>query len=164
MIASENRVVAAVARTRGTRRPGPDGARRLNPRQLAAGAGLAFTAGGLRHGAQRFGTESVRTIATLLVLAVPALAIPALATTPGAPDAGHPRDLSIVWAVVLLVVFACSIPLSIRGGRGATALTARTGKISPMPLAVGMLAAAAIAAAFVSDRFVEARWGPPVAI
>jgi Ca2+:H+ antiporter len=126
--------------------------------------GLAFTAGGLRHGAQRFGRESVRMIATLLVLAVPALAIPALATAPGAPDAGHPRDLSIVCAVVLLVVCACSIPFSIRGGRGATVLPAPTGIIWPTPLAVGMLAAAGIAAAFVSDWFVEARWGPPVAI
>jgi Ca2+:H+ antiporter len=118
--------------------------------------GLAFSAGGLRHGVQRFGTESVRMIATLLVLAVAALAIPTLATAPGAPDAGHARDLSIVSAVVLLVVFACSIPFSIRGGPGASALEPPSGTIWPMRLAVGMLAGAAIAAAFVSDWFVEA--------
>jgi Ca2+:H+ antiporter len=95
-------------------------------------------------------------IATFLFLAVAALAIPTLATAPGAPDAGHARDLSIVCAVVLLVVFACSIPFSIRGGPGASAMTAPSGTIWPMPVAIGMLAGAAIAAAFVSDWFVEA--------
>jgi Ca2+:H+ antiporter len=118
--------------------------------------GLAFVAGGLRHGVQRFGTEPVRMIATLLVLAVAALAIPTLATSPGAPDAGHDRDLSIVCAVVLLIVFACSIPFSIRGGPGASALEPPAGVLWPMPLAVGMLAGSAVGAAVVSDWFVEA--------
>jgi Ca2+:H+ antiporter len=118
--------------------------------------GLAFVAGGLRNGVQRFGTEPVRMIATLLVLAVAALTIPTLATAPGAPDVGHARDLSIVCALVLLVVFGCSVPFSIRGGPGASAMATPEGPLWPVPMAVGMLAGAAIAAAFASDWFVEA--------
>jgi Ca2+:H+ antiporter len=78
--------------------------------------GLAFIAGGLRNGPQRFGTSQTRMMAMLLVLAVGAMAIPALATAPGAPDAGHPTELSVVVSIVLLVVFAASIPVSVGAG------------------------------------------------
>jgi Ca2+:H+ antiporter len=118
--------------------------------------GLAFLSGGLRHGVQRFGAGPVRLIATLLVLAVAALAIPTLATAPGEPDVGHARDLSIICAVVLLVVFAASIPFAIRGGPGASAMAPPPGPTWPLSLAIGMLAGAAVGAAFVSDWFVEA--------
>ncbi|MFI5257602.1 MAG: sodium:proton exchanger, partial [Gemmatimonadales bacterium] len=80
--------------------------------------GLAFFVGGVRHGPQRFGAGASRMTAMLLVLSVASLAIPTLATAPGAPDFGHRLDLSIITAAVLLVVFASSIPLSIRGALG----------------------------------------------
>ncbi len=118
--------------------------------------GLAFFAGGFRHGVQRFGAAPVRTIAVLLVLAVAALAIPTLATAPGAPDAGHAQELSVFTAVVLLVLFAASIPFSIAGGPGASALVAPVEREWPLPLAVGLLAVAAACAAVVSDWFVTA--------
>src|SRR5256884_3089689 len=78
--------------------------------------GLAFIAGGLRHGVQRFVRERVRLIATLLLLSVAALTIPTLATAPGAPDQGHAVELSVITSVVLLIVFGASIPFSIAGG------------------------------------------------
>jgi Ca2+:H+ antiporter len=118
--------------------------------------GLAFLAGGLRHGVQSFGVHRTRMIATLLVLAVAAMTIPTLATMPGAPDVGHEQDLSVICAVVLLVVFAASIPFSIRGGPGASAEPAPVEHVWPLRLAVGILLAAAVAAAFVSDWFVGA--------
>ncbi len=118
--------------------------------------GLAFFAGGRRFGVQVFGAGPVRTIAVLLVLAVAALAIPTLATAPGAPDAGHAQELSVFTAVVLLVLFAASIPFSIAGGPGASALEAPVDRVWPLPLAIGLLALSAIGAAFVSDWFVEA--------
>src|SRR5665647_3536820 len=40
--------------------------------------GLAFVAGGLKHGRQKFSTERSRTLALMLVLAVFALAVPTL--------------------------------------------------------------------------------------
>jgi Ca2+:H+ antiporter len=119
--------------------------------------GIAFLLGGLRHGTQTFGSGPTRMISVLLILAVSAMAIPALATAPGAPDAGHPVELSVVVAVVLLVVFVASIPFSVRGGPGASAQasTADADEVPwPLPLTIGVVAAAAIGAAFVSDWFV----------
>src|SRR5712671_2199305 len=119
--------------------------------------GLAFLVGGLRHGTQTFHAPSVRTMATLLLLAVAALAIPTLATAPGEPDAGHEIDLSVIVSIVLLVVFAASIPFSLRGGRGVSVeREASTANAWPLPLALGVLAVGAVGAALTSDLFVEA--------
>jgi Ca2+:H+ antiporter len=118
--------------------------------------GLAFIAGGRRFGVQRFGAAPVRTIAVLLLLAVAALAIPTLATAPGAPDAGHAQELSVFTSVVLLVLFAASIPFSISGGPGASALEVPIERVWPLPLAIVILTIAAAGAAVVSDWFVTA--------
>ena len=121
--------------------------------------GLAFFLGGLKHGTQQFHGPTVRTMATLLVLAVAALAIPTLATQPGAPDAGHATDLSVIVSIVLLVIFAASIPFSIGGGPGASVADEAELELEttwPIGLTFAVLAVAAIAAAFTSDLFVEA--------
>ncbi len=123
--------------------------------------GLAFLLGGLRHGTQRFGAAQTRMMALLLVLAVASLAIPALATASGAPDQGHARELSIVVSLVLLVVFGASVPFFLRqgsvdGAPNAAAVEAGEGSAWPIPAALGTLLVAAVAAAFVSDWFVEA--------
>ena len=122
--------------------------------------GLAFLLGGWRHGRQRFPAGQTRMMAILLVLSVAALAIPTLATAPGAPDEGHAQDLSVVVSLVLLVVFAASIPFFLRqGGTDAPdmeAVDAGEGPAWPLPLAAGTLLVAAVAAAFVSDWFVAA--------
>ena len=120
--------------------------------------GLAFFLGGLRNGTQRFHGPSVRTLATLLVLAVAALAIPTLATAPGAPDAGHATDLSVIVSIVLLVIFAASIPFSISGGVGASAEIeeAAAESVWPLALTLAVLVLGAAGAAVTSDLFVEA--------
>jgi Ca2+:H+ antiporter len=119
--------------------------------------GLALLAGGLKNGVQTFGVQPVRMIAVLLVVAVAALMIPTLATAPGAPDAGHAQELSVIVAIVLLVLFFASIPFSVGGGPGATSLEPMLEKseVWPIGLAVGLLVAAAIGSAFVSDWFVD---------
>ena len=119
--------------------------------------GLAFVAGGLKNGTQTFGIQPVRMTATLLVVAVAALMIPTLATAPGAPDAGHAQDLSIITAIVLLILFAASIPFSVRGGQGASSLEPmlESGDVWPIRLAIGVLVGAGIGSAFVSDWFVD---------
>ncbi len=119
--------------------------------------GIAFLLGGLRHGTQTFGSGPTRMISVLLILAVSAMAIPALATAPGAPDAGHQVELSVVVAIVLLVVFVASIPFSIQGGPGASVESVKTAEDEvpwSLPLTVAVVAGAAIGAAFVSDWFV----------
>jgi Ca2+:H+ antiporter len=122
--------------------------------------GAAFIVGGLRHGTQRFGAGQSRAIASLLLLSVAALVIPTLATQPGAPDAGHAPELSVVVSIVLLVVFAASVPFSLAGAGGQAPRTAATVEAQRVPwpawLSVGLLTVAAIAAAFVADWFVEA--------
>ncbi len=120
--------------------------------------GLAFVVGGLRHGTQTFHAPSVRTMATLLLLAVAALAIPTLATAPGAPDAGHAIDLSVIVSIVLLVVFAASVPFSLGGGPGASVGDGwpASGPAWPLPLAIGVLVLGGVGAALTSDLFVEA--------
>jgi Ca2+:H+ antiporter len=121
--------------------------------------GLAFIFGGLRHGAQKFGGDQTRTMSTLLLLSVAALAIPTIATAAGGPEASHQTELSVVVSIVLLVVFAASIPFSI--GKAGPVVGAEDGAllsdtIWPLGLSLGVLAAAGVTAAFVSDWFVEA--------
>jgi Ca2+:H+ antiporter len=119
--------------------------------------GLAFLLGGLRHGTQKFHAPAVRTMSILLVLAVAALAIPTLATAPGAPDVGHATDLSVIVSVVLLVIFAASIPFSIGGGPGASAAIEEEPRevVWPLGLTLAILAIGAVGAALASDLFVE---------
>jgi Ca2+:H+ antiporter len=119
--------------------------------------GLAFVFGGLKNGVQTFGVQPLRMIATLLVVAVAALMIPTLATAPGAPGAGHAKELSVIVAVVLLVLFAASIPFSVGGGPGASSLepTLESAEVWPIRLAVVMLVVAALGSAFVSNWFVD---------
>jgi Ca2+:H+ antiporter len=119
--------------------------------------GLAFLGGGLKHGRQTFDPGPVRTMAVILVLAVASLAMPAIATAPGAPDQGHAVEFSVFVSVVLLVIFAASIPYSLSGGPGASALPGAEESANPwsMRLAVVVLAGAAVGAAVMSDWFVQ---------
>jgi len=143
--------------------------------------GLAFVVGGLKHGTQRFGQGRARTISMLLALSVAAWLIPSLTDSLHTPAAGHERELSIVTAVLLLVLFALSIPASIRrselepaadapaagagtdaspgtddGGEDAAVASAEHVTRWPLWFAVAVLALAGVAAAFVSDWFVAA--------
>jgi Ca2+:H+ antiporter len=120
--------------------------------------GLAFLLGGLRHGPQKFGTDQTKIMSTLLVLATAAIAIPTIATSPGGPAHGRETELSVVVSIVLLVVFAATIPFSIgaRPGVGSLEGTDRSEPTWPLALAAGTLMAAGIGAAFVSDWFVDA--------
>lgn len=119
--------------------------------------GLAFFVGGLRYGTQGFSSEAPRTVATLLLLAVSALVIPTLAQGLHTPASTHEDALSIACAVVLLVVFVASIPVSLAGGPASLPHEAREGKTAwPLWLAIAVLVFAGVGAAFVSDWFVAA--------
>ncbi|HET8626540.1 MAG TPA: calcium/proton exchanger [Thermomicrobiales bacterium] len=120
--------------------------------------GLAFLLGGLRHGTQRFDSRAPRAIANLTLLAVAALAMPTLARGLHTPAAEHAEALSIACAVVLLVIFLASIPVSLQGGPEAVSTSSgEAGEaLWPLWLAAVILAIAGVGAAFVSDWFVEA--------
>ncbi len=119
--------------------------------------GLAFFVGGLRHGTQRFGSDAPRMIATLTLLAVAALAVPTLVYGLHTPAAGHEEGLSIACAVILLIVFLASIPVSLKGGPTSIPEGPKEHTESwPMWLAIVILVAAGVGSAFVSDWFVGA--------
>ena len=127
--------------------------------------GLAFVVGGLRHGRLHFSAAANRLYATELLLGVAALIIPFLATQPGAPDFGHAEDLSLFVAVILLIVFAFSVPISLRmseAGPGSTPNVDAEGGpgephvVPPLGQTLVLLGASAASAAFVADWFVEA--------
>jgi Ca2+:H+ antiporter len=124
--------------------------------------GLAFLAGGIKNGPQRFERAQARTISLLLVLSVAALLVPALTAALHTPAAGHERGLSIVVSILLLGLFAASLPAAIRrrGEAEPEASGDGTGQghapAWPLGVAIGMLALTGVGAAFVSDWFVAA--------
>jgi len=120
--------------------------------------GIAFVVGGLRHGSQPIDSARARSISVLMIVAVVAMVVPSLATWVHAPAAGHSKALSDIAAVVLILLFALSLPASLR--KGSSGLGESVAGAEPprwsVALAVGMLAAAGAASAFVSDWFVDA--------
>lgn len=119
--------------------------------------GLAFLVGGLRHGTQRFSATAPRMIGNLTLLAVAALIVPTLTFRLHTPAAGHEEGLSIAAAVILLVVFIASIPVSLQGRPiGVPKVHAASASAWPMGLILVVLVGAGVGSAFVSDWFVSA--------
>src|SRR2546430_2562977 len=119
--------------------------------------GLAFLVGGLRHGTQHFSSQAPRMIANLTLLAVAALIIPTLTSGLHTPAAGHEDGLSIACAIILLIVFIASIPVSLQGGPEKLPEEEFT-LVNPWPIwfAIVILVGAGVGSAFVSDWFVSA--------
>lgn len=120
--------------------------------------GLAFLVGGLRHGTQRFDSEPPKLIAIMTLLSVGSVTIPTLASQLHTTAGRHEEELSVFVAVILLIVFAASLGYILRGGAlGVTTPAESDGKerLWPTWLAIVLLAAAGVGAAFVSDWFVS---------
>jgi Ca2+:H+ antiporter len=114
--------------------------------------GIAFIVGGARNGTQHFDSPRARMIATLTALAAAILAVPTLAHAFHAPAAAHEKSLSLICAGVLLVLFFLTLPYFLAGGEQGHVAAARW----KLATTIGVLAGAGIAAAFVSDWFVDA--------
>jgi Ca2+:H+ antiporter len=95
-------------------------------------------------------------VATLMMLAVAALAVPTLAAGLHTPAAAHQTALSVACAVMLLVVFAASLPFSLSGDPAVVCEGEAAETPWPLWLAIAVLVGASVGAAFVSDWFVEA--------
>ena len=113
--------------------------------------GLAFFAGGLRNGAQRFDSPRARTIATLTLLAAAILSVPTFADVLHSPAAAHEQTLSLICGGVLLVVFVSTLGIFLTGD----AMAPEPPRWS-LTATIAVLAAAAAGAVFVSDWFVSA--------
>jgi Ca2+:H+ antiporter len=118
--------------------------------------GLSFTVGGLRHGTQKIDSQRARATAVLMLLAVAAMVVPSLASYVHTPAAPHEDALSLVVAVILLALFAVTLPASLKSKPAGDAAEQHEPPRWPLPLALTLLAASAIAAAFVSEWFVHA--------
>lgn len=118
--------------------------------------GLAFLVGGLKNGTQRFASEPVRMSTTLMLLAVAALLVPTLAKTIHTPAGSHADALSLACALLLLIVFIASIPVSLSYDPAAKSAEEHHAALWPLWLAGMVLAIAGIGAALVSDWFVQA--------
>jgi Ca2+:H+ antiporter len=117
--------------------------------------GFVFVAGGIRHGPQRFDPQTPRLNASLLLLVSAALLVPTLASKLGTPAAAHTGALSDVLAVVLLVVYAASVPYYLRDRTGVKQ-PAGEGNVStwPIGMSVVVLAFGSAGAAAAADWFV----------
>jgi Ca2+:H+ antiporter len=116
--------------------------------------GIAFVAGGLRNGTQRFDSPRAREVATLGMLGAAILSVPTLANAFHAPAAAHDRTLSLICAGVLLTLFFLTLPGLLRnvGGPPDESHPPRW----TLAVTIGVLGGAGVAAAFVSDWFVTA--------
>ena len=90
--------------------------------------GIAFVAGGLRHGTQTFNSSRARMIATLTALAAAILSLPTLAHAFHAPAAAHEKTLSLICAGVLLVLFFLTLPVLPRRWRRPEPWSPRAGR------------------------------------
>jgi Ca2+:H+ antiporter len=120
--------------------------------------GIAFVVGGRRNGVLRFSEPRARMIMALMILSVAAMLVPSLASYIHSAASGHESALSRITAVVLLLVFAASIPASVRREDAAgppPAAEPEHGNRWPLAFAVGMLAGTGVLAAYVSDLFVD---------
>lgn len=118
--------------------------------------GLAFVAGGMRHGTQRFAAGPPRLTMLLLVIAVAIVMVPTLAVHIGGAASHHARSLSQVASITLLALFALSIPATLRAAPESDASTKYEGPEWPTALVIAVLSGSSVAAAFVSDWFIGA--------
>lgn len=141
--------------------------------------GLAFVVGGLKHGRQRFAADDGRTLGLMLTLAVFILAVPTLTAAMHTPAESHERMVSVVVSIVMLVLFLLSLPATLARGKaahapkdghprpGASPIAASPDSAKaaskaalhgewPLAMAIGLLAATGVGAAFVSEWFVAA--------
>lgn len=138
--------------------------------------GVAFIAGGLEHGPQRFPGAPARTLGLTILLAVAALSVPSLTAHLHTAAAAHERVLSEIVSVVLLIAFTLSVVDALRPATGpkdpaavdspvppqgadvppAAETPAQSPAQWPLALAAGVLAVTGVMAALVSDWFVSA--------
>lgn len=121
--------------------------------------GLAFVVGGLKHGTQKLDSDRARQIIVLMVLSVAALVVPSLAHYVHTPASEHEQTFSMIASIVLIVLFFLILPSQLRKSKtGATQEDSMHSEPPrwPVGVAVGLLAVAAVLAAFVSDWFVVA--------
>jgi len=115
--------------------------------------GLVILAGSrAAGGTMKFGRRLPNDTATLLLLAVFIISLLGVSDRAGDEASKHQVAISAIGAIVLLAVYGVWVFFYLREREDTGVREARV----PLPLAVGLLAGAGVAAAFVSDWFVGA--------
>jgi Ca2+:H+ antiporter len=113
--------------------------------------GLVILAGSrTARGVMRFGRRLPNDTATLLLLAIFIISLLGFSDQAGDRASQHQVAISSIGAVVLLSVYGVWLFFYLRDEEGGERVTPRV----PLPLSIGLLAVAGVAAAFVSDWFV----------
>ena len=121
--------------------------------------GLTVAAGSTRRadGTMSFGARLPNDTATLLLLAVFLISILGLSDQVGDSASHHQVEISVVGAICLLIVYAAWLVGYLRSDRTSeAALVEPKHGALPFQAAIVLLAVAGVAAAFVSDWFVNA--------
>ena len=120
--------------------------------------GLVILAGArAAGGTMKFGRRLPNDTATLLLLAIFIISLLGFSDRAGDNASKHQVEISAIGAVVLLAVYVVWVVAYLREREEVGPVHARV----PLQLAVGLLAVAGVAAAFVSDWFVNAL-GPAI--
>lgn len=119
--------------------------------------GLAILIGGLKNGKQVFNAEQPKMIVTLMILAFAALAIPTLAKILHTAADTHINSLNIVLAIILLIIFVAGLIYFIKEDKSIVSKETDEEKSSKwsLGLSIIVLGISGIAAAFVSEWFVD---------
>ncbi|MCX6166101.1 MAG: calcium/proton exchanger [Ignavibacteriae bacterium] len=120
--------------------------------------GLALFVGGLKNGRQKFNSEQPKMIATLMILAFAALAIPTLAKILHTAADTHLNSLNIFVAFVLIIIFSAGLIYFIKEDKAFVSKDSEITKhkaVWSLGLSLVLLALSGVAAAFVSEWFVD---------
>lgn len=119
--------------------------------------GAALFLGGLKNGKQTFHSGPPRIIAALMLLAFAAMALPSLTYYLHTPAETHINKLDIMVAIVLIIVFVASSVYSFKSDKNENHTnSAHAQKSWSLTTTLIVLCLSGVAAAFVSDWFVEA--------
>jgi Ca2+:H+ antiporter len=120
--------------------------------------GLAIVAGSARapDGVMRFRARLPNDTATLLLLAVFIIVLLGLSDRVGDRASEHQVAISAIGAVCLLSVYAAWLWSYLRTGASEPAIEQQAHAVLGLRIAIALLAVAGVAAAFVSDWFIDA--------
>ena len=122
---------------------------------LVLGLALAVGASKERSGLMRFGKRLPNDTATLLLLAVFIISLLGVSDRAGTSERSHVVTISAVGAVLLLVVYGVWLWTYLRDETTRGVAEEAGEQVLPFRLALFLLAASGVAAAFVSDWFVH---------
>jgi Ca2+:H+ antiporter len=122
--------------------------------------GMSILAGGLKNGLQKFDRGHAGLDATMTILVVIALSVPSIFNAAIEPDKTRVEDLSLTTAAAMLVIYGLSILYALRRPRsaevelGPLVKPAHVGPRWSLWTSLGVLAAATVAIALMSEFLV----------